>query len=117
MNELEDNDTEDGLTYTKSQLGVRRNETKILGVLWDIATDQIAVTFSHLIIESTKRGTLQKLASWYDPVGLAASILFVRKSIYRNCCEPGVPWNQPLSESYQKKWINWETSLPPTIQQ
>ena len=35
MNELEDNNAEDGLTYAKSQLGVRRNETKILGVLWE----------------------------------------------------------------------------------
>ena len=48
MNELEDNDAEDELTYAKSQLGVRRNETNILGVLWDKATDQIAVTFPHL---------------------------------------------------------------------
>ena len=33
IKELEDNDAEDGLTYAKSQFGVRRNETKILGVI------------------------------------------------------------------------------------
>ena len=82
MNELEDNDAEDGLTYEKSQLGVRRNETKILSVLWDKATNQIAVTLPHLNVEPTKRGILQKLASCYDPVGLAAPILLVGKSIY-----------------------------------
>ena len=70
---------------------------------------------SSFLIEPTKRGILQVLASCYDPVGLAASILLVGKSIYRNCCELGVSWDQPLPESYQKKWINWETSLPPTI--
>ena len=78
---------------------------KILGVLWDKTTDQIAVTFPHLNVELTKRGILQKLASCYDPVGLAAPILLVGKSIYGNCCELGVPWDQPLPESYQKKWI------------
>ena len=63
MNELEDNDAEDRLTYAKSQLRVRWNETKILGVLWDKAANQIAVTFPHLNAEPTKRGILQKLAS------------------------------------------------------
>ena len=106
---------EDGLTYAKSQLGVRRNETKIFGVLWDKATDQIAVTFPHLNVEPTKRGILQKLASCYNSVGLAAPILLVGKSIYRNCWKLGVSWDQPLPESYQKKWINWETSLPSAI--
>ena len=115
MNELEDNDAEDGLTHAKLQLGVRQNEIKIFGVLWSKATDQIAVTFPHLNVEPTKRGILEKLASCYNPVGLAAPILLIGKSIYRNCCELGVSSDQPLPESYQKKWINWETSLPPTI--
>ena len=48
MNELEDNDAEDRLTYAKSQLQVGQNKTKVLGVLWDKATDQIADTFPHL---------------------------------------------------------------------
>ena len=48
-------------------------------------------------------------------MGLAAPILLVGKSIYPNCCELGVSWDQLLLESYQKKWIDWETSLPPTI--
>ena len=46
-------------------------------------------------------------------MGLAAPILLVAKSIYQNGCELGVSWDQPFSELYQKKWINWETSLPP----
>ena len=110
MNELEHNNAEDGLIYTKSKLGVRQNETKVLSVSWDKATDQIVVIFLHLNVEPTKRGILQKVVSCYVPVELAAPILLVGKSIYRNCCELG-----PLPESYQKKWINWETSLPPTI--
>ena len=67
------------MTYDKSQLGVRRNENKILGVLWDKPTDQIAVTFPHINVESTKCGILQQLASSYDPVGLGAPILLVGK--------------------------------------
>ena len=103
MEGQEDNNAEDGLTYAKSQLGVRWNETKILSVLWDKATNQIAVTLPHLSVEPTKHGILQKLASCYDPVGLATPILLVRRSIYQNCSEFGASWDQPLPESYQKK--------------
>ena len=46
---------------------------------------------------------------------LAAPFLLAGKSIYQNCCELGVSWDQPLPEVYRKKWINWKTSLPPTI--
>ena len=106
MKQLEGNDGEDGLTYAKSQLGVRRNETTNFGILWDKAADQIAVTFPHLNVEPNKCGTLRNLASCYDPVRLAAPILLGGKSVYRHCSEPGVSWDQLLPESYQKKWIN-----------
>ena len=43
IKERKGNDEEDGLTYAKSQLAVRQNKTKILGVSWDKATDQIVV--------------------------------------------------------------------------
>ena len=75
----------------------------VLGVLWNKVTDQSAVKFPHLNVEPTKR---HKLASCYDSVRLAAPVLLVGKSIYRNCCERGVSWDQTLPESYQKKWIN-----------
>ena len=71
-----------------------------MGVLWEEATDQIAVTFCHLNVEPTKRGILQKLASCFNPVGLAAPILLVGKSFYQNCYELVVLWGQPLQESY-----------------
>ena len=54
MKQLEGNDGEDGLTYAKSQLGDRRNETTNFGILWDKAADQIAVTFPHLNVEPNK---------------------------------------------------------------
>ena len=51
--EIEVKHGEDGLTYTESQLGVKRNKTEILGVLWDKATDQIPVTLPHGNVEPT----------------------------------------------------------------
>ena len=113
--ELEDNHVGNDQTYAKSQLGVKPKETKILGVLWNKSTDEIAVTFPETSVASTKRGILQKLASCYDPIGLAAPILLVGKSIYRNCCDLGVSWDQPLPEDNKRKWEKWQSGLPLSI--
>ena len=81
---------------------------------WDKATDQIAITFPCLNFEPSKCSTLQKLASCYNPVGLTVPILLVGKSMYQNCCEHGVSRDQLIADAYRKKWINLETSLPPS---
>ena len=81
--ELEDdNNSEEIQTYAKAQLGVERNETKILGLTWDKTADTLDVTFPKLEVDPTKRGILQKLASCYDPLGLVSPILLGGKSIY-----------------------------------
>ena len=79
----DDNNSEDIQTYAKAQLGVDRNETKILGLTWDKTADTLDVTFPKLEVDPTKRGILQKLASCYDPLGLVARILLDGILIYR----------------------------------
>ena len=88
--ELEDGiSSEEIQTYAKAQLGVERNETKILGLTWDKTADTLNVTFPKLEVDPTKRGILQKLVSCYDPLGLVSPILLGGKSIYREACELG----------------------------
>ena len=88
--ELEDNNNSEEIqTYAKAQLGVDRNETKILGLTWNKTADTLDVTFPKLEVDPTKRGILQKLASCYDPLGLVSPILLGGKSIYREVCELG----------------------------
>ena len=59
----DDNNSEEIQTYAKAQLGVERNETKILGLMWDKTADTLDVTFPNLEVYTTKRGILQKLTS------------------------------------------------------
>ena len=61
-------------TYAKSQLGNNTYNTKILGVKWDKKKDKIGVTIPVEETQVTKGGTLQKLASIYDPLGIASPI-------------------------------------------
>ena len=47
-------DNEQSQTYAKSQLGVKQNETKILGLVWDKIADTISVAFPIEKCEETK---------------------------------------------------------------
>ena len=70
----DDNNSEEIQTYAKDQLGVERNEIKILGLTWDKTANTLDVTFQKLEVDLTKRGILQKLGSCYDPLGLVSPI-------------------------------------------
>ena len=54
------------LTRSKQQLGVKKGETKMLGLPWNNREDLIAVTFPEEPVDVTKRGILPFLAAVYD---------------------------------------------------
>lgn len=58
-------------SYAKQQLGVKKGETKMLGLPWNKREDLIAVTFPEEPVDVTKRGILLFLAAVYDPLGIA----------------------------------------------
>lgn len=106
---------EEDQSYAKSQLGVKQHETKILGLTWNKKSDTVSVSFPQFEVEPTKRGILQKLASCYDPLGLAAPIMLVGKTIYRETCELEKSWDQTLPKALLKKWNKWERNLPEQV--
>ena len=94
-------------TYAKHQLGSGTYDTKILGVTWDKTKDEIGVTFPAEKTPVTKRGILQKLASIYDPLGIASPITLYGKIIYRETCDLKIGWDKELPAHLAKKWFNW----------
>ena len=60
---------------------------------WDKKEDTIAVNFPTSIRETakltepTEREVLQTLASVFDPLGIATSILLTGKNIFREICD------------------------------
>ena len=112
---LEDSDPADAQTYAKTQLGVKPNETKTLGVLWNKRTDEIVVVFPEIPVEPTRQRVIRKLPSCYDPIGLVGPILLIRKLTSRDRCELGIPWDESLPDIYRKKWEKWKSELPRTI--
>ena len=93
---LEDNDVEseaiEDQTAAKQQLGVNPQESKILGLPWNKASDILSVLFPNEETKTpTKREILSRLAKTYDPLGLASPITLQGKLIYREICDTKLP--------------------------
>ena len=102
-------------TYAKQQFSPScESGSKLLGVAWDKREDTLSVVFPQNQNASTKREVLAKLASVYDPLGLASPTLLQGKLLYRDACESKMPWDSPLPDSLAKRWKGWESSLPST---
>ena len=76
-------------SYAKEQLGVKPDETKMLGLPWDM----MAVTSAAPPPppEVMKRETVRFLASIYDPLGIASPVSLVGKILYQDICDQRIP--------------------------
>ena len=83
-------------SYAKDQMGVKKGETKLLGVPWNKSKDTIEVNFPAMTTKTTKREILGKLAKIYDPLGLASPITLTGKLLFREACETRTSWDQEL---------------------
>ena len=62
-------------SYAKQQLGVGRDEAKLLGLSWNKAEDTIGIAFPENQSENViKRSLLKNLASVYDPMGIVSPV-------------------------------------------
>ncbi len=117
LEEPVENDLQSEQSFAKQQLGVKNEETKLLGLKWNKSSDQLAVTFPAKQPDvDTKRAILSQLASIFDPLGLAAPITLLGKFVYREVCDSQVPWDQSLPENLMKQWHVWNDNLPDQIE-
>ena len=105
----------DDQTYAKQQLGVKLNETKMLGLPWKRDEDTLAVEIPSEVKKLTKRTILQKLASIYDPFEIISSTIIIGKIICRDVCDSKLSWDEELPDWIVSKWKKWETKLPTKV--
>ena len=103
-------------TFAKEQLGVKDDETKLLGLKWNKSQDTLKVTFPEITAENTKRGILRYLASIFDPLGFVSPITLLGKFVYRDTCEKQLPWDKEISHSTLKQWKKFEDNLPESME-
>ena len=122
MEELKASDPASGTSdtdqsYAKQQLGVRSQETKLLGVPWNKTTKKIGVTFPRTSTKVvTKRTVLSEIASIYDPLGLVSPVSVFGKMIYRDTCDNNIPWDKELPQDLRNSWNKWRGKLPRKIE-
>ena len=109
--------TDTDQSYAKQQLGVKSQETKLLGVPWNKTEDKIGVAFPVTTKEvATKRTVLSEIASIFDPLGLVSPVSIVGKMIYRDICDNNLPWDKELSGNLMTCWNKWCEKLPSKIE-
>ena len=107
-------------TYASSVLGsnqsVRDGERKVLGVLWNLSTDQLVVSLDNIIsvakeLEPSKRAIVGLAAKVYDPLGILSPVIIVLKMFLQEMSETRIGWDQLLTGKLLEKWRNICTSL------
>ena len=104
------------VTYAKQQLGATKGgECSLLRLPWDKSADTISVVIPSESANPNKRGTLQKLARIYDPMGLISPQTLQGKLIYREICKKKIGWDVEIDDELKKKLKRWERDLPSKV--
>ena len=98
-------------SYAKQDIGVKKGESKLLGLPWDKKRDTIQVSFPSQAADPTKRGIIGKIAKVYDLLGLVLPLTFCGKMLYRDACNIWVTWDTQLPGDLINRWSKWERSL------
>ena len=92
--------------FSKQQLGVKSNETKMLGLSQKKDNDLLDVEKQSEIKKPSKRKILQKLASIYNILGIMSPVTIIVKKIFSDNCDSKISWDWIV-----KKWGKWEKNL------
>ena len=104
-------------TFAQTTLGGQQKllpgEQGILGVKWDITTDQFIFNFGELArsargLKPTKRSLV---GSFYDPLGFLAPIVVKFKIFLQTLCKAKLGWDDTLTCSLQAEWKSLVTGL------
>ena len=82
---------------------------KILGVHWDVVSDQFSFSFKGLAavaakIEPPKRSVVSLVSRFYDPLGLITPVTIRFKVFIQTLCETTATWDQPLDGKLLHQW-------------
>ena len=100
-------------TYAKSTLRqtpiAARGEKKVLGISWNVDTDEFIYNFEHLLetivhTEPTKRQIVSLSGRFYDPLGVIQPVIVTFKIFFQELCRAGVTWDEPLKGELLDGW-------------
>ena len=82
---------------------------KVLGVEWDLESDEFVFCFSKIIelarhLPATKRNVLKVAATFFDPLGFISPITARVKSIFQLLCKDKSDWDSEASSEILNVW-------------
>lgn len=84
---------------------------RVLGVHWDIAQDALSFQINLQEQPLTRRGILSTVSQVYDPIGMAAPVIFAGKHILQELCRENLQWDAPLPDEIFPRWEQWKSEL------
>ena len=73
-----------------------RNQAKILGINWNIESDDLRLREINKSFIPTKQGVLSVLCSIFDSLGFIALCILEPKLIVQECWKRNLDWDDPL---------------------
>ena len=81
---------------------------KILGLDWDITSDEFIFYFTDINTGSnlplTKRNVLKPSSMFFDPSGLISPIVLQVKILFKEACALKCIWDDVLNDTFIEKW-------------
>ena len=89
--------------------GDSSTEAKVLGMMWDIAADLLAVVVPDVKCPTTKSALLSAISKPFDPLGLLVPWLIGGKVLFQNTRKsmPPLTWDDNLPDELQEKVRTW----------
>ena len=86
--------------------------SKALGLIWDPESDRLRIKSTDVQTDTgTRRKLSSKLASLFDPLGLAAPYLLAGKLILQEVATLGFGWDDELPDDILRRWDVWVNTL------
>ena len=107
-------------TYSQATLGgsqgLHDGEQKVLGVNWNVSTDQITFSLDELAeqarrLKPTKRNIISLIGKFYDPLGFLSPIVVRYKMFMQVLCTAKVDWDEAIPASLEAQWHRLVSTL------
>ena len=84
---------------------------KVLGVEWNVSTDQFGFSIVVKVRPMTTRGILSVISLVFDPFGFVAPFIHQAKRIRQELCRMNLDWDEPIPEGLHDRWQSWLQDL------
>ena len=109
-------DQVDSISGKQEPTKVRNTNTKVLGVQWDTANDELEFdtidTAQYAsMLPPTKRSLLKISAKIFDPLGVLSPYVITLKSFFQQLCVAGIDWDEELQGEYRLRYYSLVSEL------